>query len=432
MGILPAFTNVKFASLQLEDVLLLGIAVACALRFIARGSRVRVTKSVAIAIREYALLLSLLWVASIFALRLQLYPLQGVSILKAPLLYSISRFLQFAAVTVGFLWLTHLMQKDRQSVEKALSAYWITGLATCIYGLVSYAMLRFVKVDLGGAYGNESLRVRGFFNEGGPFGLYVVSIFAVGLMRTITFRRKINYTAVVVLSAAFLMSFSKAGYFAIGLVAIALMVSQRSLVKQTVHLLIAVSLLAACAVVIHPVEMVRNYIASYEAIDSSGVISGVDPSLVMGRVAGAHIVPKMIAAHPLLGIGIGNYPLMRNDPKYLGSLPPILNLEDEPGLGLIGYTAEFGIPAILLLCWLLLMPFRVCRRHSSALAGIALYQPIAHLLGAQVTFFYPWFVSACALGCCTTGVKPAEQLNVRQKPRYLSDGKIQQWAEFPK
>ena len=40
-----------------------------------------------------------------------------------------------------------------------------------------------------------------------------------------------------------------------------------------------------------------------------------------GRLGGAVLVPRMIADHPWTGIGLGNYPLMRNDPHYLQGLP---------------------------------------------------------------------------------------------------------------
>jgi hypothetical protein len=126
-------------------------------------------------------------------------------------------------------------------------------------------------------------------------------------------------------------------------------------------------------------------------------------NLVAGRVSALYIVPKMISAHPVTGIGLGNYPLMRNDPHYLGVLPAIPEVEDVGGIGIPGIAAEIGIPATLWLLILLFMPYQVCRKSASILAVAAAFQPLAHTFAVQLTFFYPWFVSACALAALSYG-----------------------------
>jgi len=83
---------------------------------------------------------------------------------------------------------------------------------------------------------------------------------------------------------------------------------------------------------------------------------GNDYNLVVGRLSALHIVPKMILAHPVTGIGLGNYPLMRNDPMYLDGLPAVTEIEDLPALGIPGITAEMGVPITIWLVSLLLVP----------------------------------------------------------------------------
>jgi O-antigen ligase len=94
----------------------------------------------------------------------------------------------------------------------------------------------------------------------------------------------------------------------------------------------------------------------------------------------------MIAAHPWTGIGMGNYPVMRNDPVYLGRMMPV-RYYDLPGLGLLWVAAELGIPALIALYGMMLYPaFLVYKRKGNGvLLGLALCQPYVHLLGAQIT-----------------------------------------------
>ena len=394
-----AFTNLKFASLQMEDVFLLGLTTWCFASFAANGSSLRISNTLRPLLKDYALLLVLLFTTSVFALRLQFFPLVGVSILKEPVFLSLSRFIQLTAVIVGFIWLANLLQNNREALRKALQTYWFTGLFVCSYAIVSYLLLHFAHINIGGASPGGGGRARGTFNEGGPFGLYVVSLFVVAVLRRLVFGCRIGTVAAATVLIAFALAFSKAGFVALGVMGIAWVASHRISVRTVVLGSLIVSILAAVGVALHPERQIRDYTISYENIHAK-IEHGhrADYNLVLGRVAAGYIVPRMVEAHPLLGIGIGNYPLMRNNPKYLGPLPPVYRHEDLPGLGLIGYAPDFGIPGLLAMSWLLTAPFRICRRTSLKLSVLGLFQIICHLFGAQLTFFYPWFVSACILG----------------------------------
>jgi hypothetical protein len=126
----------------------------------------------------------------------------------------------------------------------------------------------------------------------------------------------------------------------------------------------------------------------------------------------------MIASHPMTGIGIGNYSLMRNDPHYLGSLPTITDAEDLPAIGIPGIAAEMGIPTTIWLLILLFKPYWVCRKKASIIGVAAIFQPIAHFFGVQLTFFYPWFVSACALAA-SSYEQAGYGLRVQRPPRQV-------------
>jgi hypothetical protein len=125
-----------------------------------------------------------------------------------------------------------------------------------------------------------------------------------------------------------------------------------------------------------------------------------DGSFVYGRVAGAFIVPRIVREHPLVGVGWGNYGLVRNAPEYRGAAAFAHLSYDEPGLGLVGLTADLGIPLVLCLAGCLFLPFIYLRRIKAPvyLANLALLQPIVHLFGGQLNLTYPWIVTAFALG----------------------------------
>lgn len=397
LSILPAFTNIKLGSLQAEDFVLLALLAFCVSKWILQGFQFVIPSALAVPLKWYVLLLMLILSFSLAAFRLTFYPLDNASVLKTPILYSASRFLQFAAVISGFFWISSALMRDRRRLDLAIKLYWRTGLASCVYAVVSYVALREAHVDLFGAYGDESLRARGFFIEGGPFGLYIVSVIMVGLLRRHLTGKRIGYVNALILGTAFLLSQSKAGLFAIALLFFVSVVSAASFRKKVAYLSLAAVVLGGFAAAIHIDKLIESYIESYQDIEYKVAFFGADTNVVMGRIAGSYIVPRMIEAHPITGIGIGNYPLMRNDPRYLGPLPSIRYQEDEPGLGILGYASELGIPATALFLILIVVPYVICRKSASIIALTALFQATSQMLGVQPTFFYPWFVSACAL-----------------------------------
>jgi hypothetical protein len=397
LSIFPAFTNLKIGSLQPEDLILLLILALSLGKVILVGFKIELPKPLVGLLIGYAALLTFVSLFSFLSLRLPFYPLEAASILKTPIFYSSSRLLQFCAIICGFSWLTVVLSRDRGHLEMAMNLYWRTGILSALYAVISYAALRYGHVNLLGAYLTTAFRARGFFNEGGPFGLYIVTVFMVGILQRYLTGKPMGWVSCLTLAAALLLSRSKAAFFAVALLFLFSVLAAASFRRRLTALVLATSILASFAMLIHINRLIQGYIDSYQNLESRVAVLGNDSNLVLGRIAGAYIVPRMIAAHPITGIGIGNYPLMRNDPRYLGELPSIRYLEDQPGLGIVGYAAELGIPVTLLLVGLLLAPYRICKKSARILGIVALTQFTCHLLGAQLTFFYPWFVTACAL-----------------------------------
>jgi len=406
LAFLPAFTNIRLTSLQPVDVALLLLLGFCSAKYLYAGFSFRISADLSGLFKSYVLLLLLLFSLSMLASRLTFYPLEDASFLKRPVIYSLSKLLQFASVVCGFLWATNVFLQQKKILLRALGVYWVTGVFSALYAILCYLALSvshslfssnsFLAGILGAYFFDGVLRARGFFNEGGPFGIYLVSVFVVGFLRRKMTRRSLGFANVAILSLAFVLAASKAGFFAAALLALYAVMSAASFRKKIAYLVFSIAILWGIASWLNFGAQLSGYIYGFQNIDEQVAARGVDMNLVAGRIAALYIVPKMIAAHPITGIGFGNYPLMRNDPHYLGVLPSIRYVEDVPGIGIPGIAAEMGIPATLWLMLLMFIPYWAVRKRASILAIAAIYQPLAHTFAVQLTFFYPWFVSACA------------------------------------
>jgi hypothetical protein len=389
-------------SLQPEDLVLLGLLWLCITKFIYSGFSIAVLPQIRSLFRAYSLFVLCLALMEVLAVRLPSYPLDNAPFLKQPTLFPASKLLQLAAVVCGFLWLTGSFAKRKTFLSVALNAYWWTGIVTCLYAIACYVFLRlqpFDAPDVFGAYTlDEFTRARGFFNEGGPLGIYIVSVFLVGLLRSRVTGHRMRLVSTAVLSVAFVLSASKAGFFTAATLILVAMISAVTVKARVFYCILAIASLCGFGIWLNFDNQLLGYWYVSMNIEEELAMRGTDYSVLMGRVSGMHIVPKMIASHPLTGIGFGNYSLMRNDPNYLDGLPAVTDMEDLPGLGLLGVAAEIGVPVTVWLVVLLFVPYWRIRQNGVAVASAALFQPMAHIFGMQITFFLPWFVTACAVG----------------------------------
>ena len=416
LGVLPAFTNIRLAALQPVDFVLLLLLGFSILKLIYSRFSFRISSGLSGLFWSYSLLLLTLILLSALAFRLAFYPLDEASFLKQPVIFSLSKLLQLTAIICGFLWLTNVFLRRESFFAQAMTVYWRTGIVCSLYAILSYlALLVFRRdaLEIFGAYSNLDgfIRARGFFNEGGPFGIYIVSVFIVGLLRRHITGRRLGAGNLVVVSIAFLLSASKVGFLAAAFLGLYAVLSVGSFWKRTLYVLVAAAVLFGTAVWLDLGNQLLGYLISYENIQQEIALRGNDYNLVVGRVSALYIVPRMIANHPLTGIGYGNYPLMRNDPLYLGPLPAITEVEDLPALGVPAIAAEMGIPATVWLMLLLFAPYWLSRGRATILVAAALFQPFAHALAVQLTFFYPWFVSACAIAASCYEKKYDKNIN---------------------
>ena len=340
---------------------------------------------------------------SLLALRLPFYPPSGASALKRPVILSISRLCELFTAMYFMIAVARELRLRPRLLRLALDAHcWAGTLSACL-SIGAWVLLKTARISTFAVYGYDD-RVRGFFNEGGPYGIFLTSVALATLLRLCLFRpkRRFPYRAAIgVQFAGLFLSGSKAGFLAAVLLCGAGVVASGSRRRRMALAAAAVVVLVSAAGLFQ--GKLYGYVYSYMNFDEAVQSRPGDENLVMGRIAGALITPRMIAAHPLTGIGLGNYSLMRNDPDYLQGMPSVEEW-DLPGMGIFGTAAELGVPLTLMFLALLLRPLFLARRNRGPAIVVmaAGFQPVAYLVGVNLNFFYPWLIAAFAIAVVET------------------------------
>lgn len=351
---------------------------------------------------------------SLFAARLRFYPPTAIGLLKTPFVLSGARWFELLLVVYFMVAIAETLRTSRRHLRIALDVYCGVATLSAVLSIAGFGLAQWFRVSTLFVYDLDN-RARGFFNEGGPFGIFIVSAIVACLLRMRLFRdSQFSYHRLMLgaLGVALLLSRSKG---AILVAACLCLTGITFAINRRQKALLACTFLAVAGVFLTvSAGHVFGYVYDLMNIDEMMAMRPGDPSLIMGRLTGALIVPRIVTAHPLVGVGLGNYSLVRNDPEYLQGLPPV-DEWDLSGLGLIGVAAELGIPLTLCLLILLLMPFlRASRRKTGApVVAAAAFQPVALLLGVNLNFFYPWLMASFVLAAIPDAVNPPQRRNER-------------------
>ena len=346
---------------------------------------------------RYLALLCASAAVSALALRLPFYPPPDISLLKQPLAISLSRLAELCLAIISLLLVAGVLGRSPRRRRAALDVFAGVAILSACASILCWLLLKGAGVSTPLVYDFND-RVRGFFNEGGPYGMFLVAASLAVLLRAhlkpYFYRFQVAAT-LALFGAALLLSGSKAGLLAAaGLAGLGVLFSGNRRHKK---ILIGATVLFLAVLGLFQRQLVTYWLL-YQDIDEIAAYHPGDRNYVMGRVTGALIVPRMIAAHPVGGIGLGNYSLMRNDPEYLQGLPAV-DEWDLTGMGLVGAMAELGIPVAVCLFAMLLRPMRMAhkKRAASVVVVAAAFQPVSFLLGVNLNFFYPWLITAFAL-----------------------------------
>ncbi len=349
-------------------------------------------------------------------------PSDATSILQQPGWISAARIIQLLLVVTAFAWVLKVALSDPAGLRLCVRWYVFAAAISSIYGIISWTALFAAGIDLGGAYGQYGVRLKAFFVEGGPFGLYAISALAVlvGQWQLQFIPRKLAIGCSIVLVTAFIMAQSKSATFSILIVCIAsVFICKRRLSKAQIAAIIALALLVIVSALLTGADQIGDLLMDRRdaLLLHSDRFHG-DANITMGRIAGSVIVPDMIRSNPILGVGIGNYSLLRDSSVYNPSLPAV-DAWDLHGLGLYGFTAEVGIPAAILFSIFFLKPVWIIRQNGGSAAVIALRLApfVSFLFGVQPTFLYPWIVLALGIGLSSTEQIRLVSTNARENLR---------------
>lgn len=392
---LAPLTDLKLGSVQPVEMLMF-ILLPAVLYKIFSTLEIKSSVETISLLRKYLFLILMIVILSIFSLRLNVFLPADVTFLKTPPYLSFAKLFQLMVCVMTMFVLIFWFVKNPKLINFFAFVYTYTGLFSAIFALTSFFVM-FFGLELGGAYGSPP-RARGFFVEGGPFGLYIVSVLLV-----VIFRRKVlgdgtkieSYLQFLILVATLLTSSSKAGILLLIFLLIFFQIVSGKFRRIILVSIVVIPFFLATG----KLNGIVGYVVNYNDFSNVAMERSSDNNLVMGRIMASVLVPRMLMDHPLSGIGLGNYSVQRNNPDYLQGLPTT-PYWDLPGLGLFGYAAELGLPLIFLFIWIIWRPVNMMRKKnmSPILVVLASYQFFAFLFGVQITFIYPWLIAALALG----------------------------------
>lgn len=389
----------KFLAVQyLEWIYLLNLAVLLRAFYHRRFQLVADRWFLGIAV-AFAVLGVMALVFAFASLRFEFYLPQNVSWQTLPISITVQRVIELVCAVSAMVYMAHIFLEEPVWLKRGVQIYVWTAVFSVVYSIVTWP-LAYLGVAQMGVY-LVNFRWRGFYNEGGPWGLYLVSAIVVGFAmykRGWCTRWQIwAIEALLVLGLVF--SYSKASIAMLLLLLVANAFLAGSMMRRLLMLMAVAAVLVVGSMVVNFVSSVKGYMAKAAEYERVSSMHRADTNFVAGRVAGAFIVPRMIAAHPLTGIGWGNYALLRNLPEYRGASVWYSGL-DDPGLGFLAYVAQLGIPLgfYMALCLSLPAILATRRRCPVYVRNVAMIQPLTMFFGAQLNLTYPWVVSAFALG----------------------------------
>lgn len=310
------------------------------------------------------------------------YSPQSASFLRQPYLISVSRYIQILICVLAVL---HVWQVANGGDRARRLAAWFLRF-NAVFGIVFIiaAVLSYIGIDNDLTYGNDN-RLRGFFIEGGPLGLFYAALFCFSYF----IKKRITPTDAV-FAIVVVLSYSKAGAILIAIMLAYASITTSQKIGSALKTVFILALAMAGAYFAYG-DRLAAYVSDTVSIESAMKGRENDTSLVMGRIAGVHIGAQMIKENPLFGVGLGNYSLVRNDPVYRANLPYVDDW-DLTGLGLFTLAVECGL--VGLAAFLVVVISLIRRIEGAAGRLIAITAILCFMLGVQIYFIYPWVIFA--------------------------------------
>ncbi|MBJ6123331.1 hypothetical protein [Sphingomonas mollis] len=395
IAFLSGFTDLRLGDIQSVEFAIVG---ALMLSFLQPQQQARIEGPGVIInlLPRVILMITLIACGSFMSLRLNFYPPSDIGLLKQPPFATIARLIEVVISVCSLFVVALAIRDDPRKLKLILMAFGWAAIANAMWGVFCFGM-HFAGLELPGITLSSRIpRVRGFFNEGGPLGVYLAGGALVQYIRgpMLHYISRGSYRAsMAIIVLAVVGSQSKAAVLVILLLASLGFLQQR----RASLIFVAVALILPIAIASNLVEGLNGYYSNLVNFRSEAYERSTDGNLVNGRLMGSVLLPRIVEAHPILGVGIGNYSLVRNDPDILLGLPRT-EVWDLHGLGLLGYLAELGIPMTIFVLYIYAYPLLMALRSRAWIFLLSAYPLLAALFGVQLNFAYPWIVMGMALG----------------------------------
>ena len=359
----------------------------------------------------YFLAFYILFMLKTFAVNIftQFYINDDLPLLKHPYFISASRLIEMLACLIFCVFVINslkLVKDPLLFIKKLLfvQIFCMGLLYIFVYLLYAAHLLHTTTYENLIVYdtseGEMVYRLRGFYVEGGPFGLFCAFLFTI----CIAFYKKLqlNIWYLIICLVLVLLAASKAGYMMLVLTFFVFVGIKIRHIFNSIIAKVSLFIVVIIASIYMSTIILDSYIAGMDDVEQRTALFSpgeLDPNLMLGRISASVIVPNMLKTQWVQGIGWGNYPLLRNDPRYRTFMPEVpVSMWDSTGFGgMLDMMIEAGM--LLFLIYLLLY-FRIARlinKHfeQSGYMILACIGPL--LLGVAIYFSYTWFLLGIVL-----------------------------------
>lgn len=325
------------------------------------------------------------------------FEILGPSKFKSPYIITIGRYLELISCICLCILTFRLFKNNAQDSKKIIDY-----LVNWNIAITAFFFLIFLIVKAGLLSAQHSIvvydynRLRGLYNEGGPFGLMLSFIFILTFLQEKTNERFLKQLFLFIIIA--FCARSKAGIL---FIVVWIVLYNFEILKNKLRAFV-IPLTVAFAIGFYFlfVNISAMYFKEFNRIKLSIQERPTDINLILGRVSGVYIVPNMVKENPVFGIGMGNYPLLRNNAYYrtIFPKPPKESIDiDAHGFGgIIDILVEMGLAGLFFFMFII---YGLCQEIKTFNKGIILVLGfiLIYSFGVQIYFLYPWVLFAIIL-----------------------------------